>query len=185
MTRFIENIRRTIKTRTAKIALACAAAIGTAGMIPSSAMAGERDYHYDHDHDHNSFRFDLGVANAPVYQTRTERVWVEPVYRTVCDRVWVAPVTQDVCNRVWVEPVYQVRDVVHGYGWRQYVTHERVCVTPGHYEDRHTQVVVTPGHWDNVDRQELVTAGYWVDRPVAVHVAERPAFDFAFGFHGH
>src|SRR4051812_14760713 len=102
MTRFIENIRKSIKTRTAKIVLTSAAVIGTAAMIPSVASAGERDYHHDYDRDHSSVLFGIGYSDRPAYGARVERVWVEPVYRTVCDRVWVPPVTQDVSDRVWI-----------------------------------------------------------------------------------
>src|SRR3954468_4476434 len=44
-------------------------------------------------------------APGPVYEERTERVWVEPTYRTVSDRVWVGPEYRTVSDRVWREPV--------------------------------------------------------------------------------
>ena len=123
---------------------------------------------------------EIRIAARPVYEDRTERVWVEPAYRTVCDRVWRAPVMQDVCQRVWVESVFEDREVVRGGGWHRYVTHEQVLVSPGHWEDRHSQIVVAEGRWETIERQEVIAPGHWEDRTTRVHVENRPMLGFEF-----
>jgi hypothetical protein len=98
----------------------------------------------------------------PVYKTVCDRVWVEPEYRTVCDRVWREPVVRIECERVWVPARYEEHWVtrVDCRGWRERVC-ERVCVEPGHFDERRHEVVVKPGCWETVERRELVCAGHW------------------------
>lgn len=98
----------------------------------------------------------------PVYRTVYDRVWVEPEYRTVSERVWHEPIVRTECERVWVPARYEERWVtkVDHRGDRVRVG-ERVCVEPGHYEERKREVVVRAGTWEIVDRRELVCEGRW------------------------
>jgi hypothetical protein len=97
-----------------------------------------------------------------VYRTVCDRVWVEPEYRTVCERVWHEPIVRTECERVWVPARYEERWVtrVDYRGCRVRVC-ERVCVEPGHYEERKREVVVRAGTWEMVERRELVCEGRW------------------------
>ena len=108
----------------------------------------------------------------PVYKTVCDRVWVEPEYRTTYDRVWHEPVVKTERERVWVPARYEDRWVtrVDFRGARVRVC-ERVCVEPGHYEERRREVVVRPGYWETVERRELASAGHWktVERQELVH----------------
>jgi hypothetical protein len=195
MTRFIETLR----TRTGKLLLIAAAGLGTLA-LPTIASAGDRVHdrysydrgdrydgrdhrrdHRDHDRDRTDVRIDVNVGRGPVYEQRTERVWVEPVYRTVCERVWVEPVYRTEYTRVWIEPVYEVREVVrYGKHGRRYVERERVLVCPGRWEERPRQVLVCEGQWKTVERQELVSAGHWEYRTVRERAPQRPNWGFSF-----
>jgi hypothetical protein len=189
MLRLIENLR----THSKKLMLAAAASAAVA--VPTIASATEHDLgaaRYDRGDryertDRNArvdVRFDLRIGDTdahiripgpgPVYEDRTERVWIEPVYRTVCERVWRPAITREVCDRVWVEPVYEIREVVRVHGWRREVTRERYVMTPGHWEERRSVIVVAEGRWDNIERQELVAPGHWETRTTRVVVHGGP-----------
>jgi hypothetical protein len=174
--------------------LALAAFVGGAMLVPTAAFAddddrrhdrgdryghrdhGRHDRHDRHDHrhgnrhhDHDKGRVGVSLSFGDSYvQPAVERVWVPPVYRTECERVWVEPVYRTECQRVWIEPVYQLREVVRWDCGRRIITHERVMVSPGHWENRDHQVLVTPGHYRNVERQVVVSAGYWDTRHVGI-----------------
>ncbi len=120
-------------------------------------------------------RFGAGRWDEPRYETRRVKVWVPPVYRTVVDKVWVEPEYRTVVDRVWVKPVVKHEHervwVPARYEWRTVTRRdhrgrivrvkERVCVAPGHFDERHRDVVVAPGHWETIERKELVCAGQW------------------------
>jgi hypothetical protein len=98
----------------------------------------------------------------PVYKTVCDRAWVEPVYRTVCERVWHEPIVRTECERVWVPARYEEHWVTRvDFRGRRVRACERVCVEPGHYEERKREVLVRAGTWETVERQELVCAGHW------------------------
>jgi hypothetical protein len=154
----------TLRFRGAKLAVAAAAGLMLAGT--SAAQAHHRDV------------VDVGVVVAPPVVcespvpmvTEQERVWAPAVYRTVCDHVWHEAEYRTVCAKVFVPEVWEVREVRHHDGVR---THERVLVSPAHYEDRQVRQLVCQGHFEDVQRQELVRDGHWEVRDRVV-VAERP-----------
>lgn len=141
-----------------------------------------RDFRPDNRRDDSRDRFDLNIriGSGPVYEDRTEKIWVEPIYRTVCDRVWRPAVVQEVCDRVWVEPCYEDRETVDYERGRRVVRRERVLVSPGHYEERRRQVVISEGHFENIERQELIAAGHWEYRTTRVRVDDRANWGFGF-----
>lgn len=159
------------------IALAASASLFA---VPSFAAAGHRDDRFDVriDYRDGGFRKEdrcepRRVWVAPVYEERCNKVWVEPVYRTECTPVMVsAGYNRTVCKQVWVEPVYEVREVVrydrHGH---RVCTRERVCVRPGHFEERQCTEWV-PAQYRNEERQVLVCAGRWEERRERVCVRE-------------
>lgn len=171
--------------------VALALATGGMSLSTTQAVAGERGYdrgregsyrprweersHERHDDDP---RVDLNIQfgrSGPRYEERQVRVWVEPVYKTVCDRVWVGPEYRTVSDRVWREPIVRIEcerlwvparyeehwiTRVDRRGCRERVC-ERVCVEPGHFDERRHEVVVKPGCWETVERRELVCEGHW------------------------
>ena len=155
----------TLRFSGAKLAAAAAAGLMLAGT--SAAQAHHRDI------------VDVGVVVAPEVHcdrpvlTEQERVWVPAVYRTVCDHVWHEAEYRTVCEKVFVPEVWEVREVRHHDGFRVVCAHERVLVSPAHYEDRQCQKLVCAGHFEDVQRQELVCDGHWEVRDRVV-VAERP-----------
>jgi hypothetical protein len=185
-----------LKTKTCKVTLMAAAAVGLAGLTPITALA--------HDHHHDDVNVDIRIGDVPVrrwvpavYEERTSRIWVEPVYRTVCDSVYDAPVFRTECERVWREPVvrtdcervlvpdrYEWREVTVFDCGRPHLERRRVLVSAAHYEKIERTVVLAEGHWENVEhqvlvrdggyrkieRQELVTPGHYETRCERVQV---------------
>jgi len=106
--------------------------------------------------------YEKRVFVEPVYRTVSDRVWVEPVYRDVCDRVWHEAVYDDRRERVWVDERFEYREVVRfDLCGNRIVCRERVCVEPGHYEERRVRVCVREGYWQDVSRREVVCDGHW------------------------
>ena len=161
------------------IALAASAALFT---VPTVASAGDR---YG-DRDRVDFRVDYREHDHGFRREEPRRVWVEPVYEERCNKVWVAPVyrtectpvlvtegfNRTVCKQVWVEPLYEVREVVRvdRFG-RRICTRERVCVRPGHFEERKCTEWV-PAQYRNEERQVMVSDGHWEEQRQRVCVRE-------------
>ena len=170
--------------------VALALAAGAAGVTATGAHAADRrDPHRRHErlsdrHPDNPVALEVDIRTGqfrherhaepryderrvrvwvpPVYKTVCDRAWVEPVYRTVHERVWHEPVVRTECERVWVPARYEERWVTRvDFRGRRVRVCERVCVEPGHFEERRREVVVKAGCWETVHRQELVCAGHW------------------------
>src|SRR5438067_3558744 len=156
MKRMITNFGRTIgRIGFAKLA---AAALGVMVMAPVS-QARDRDHDREdvdfgiRTDNHGNFGIDLNIFSGhereyrpaverawvePVWKCQTDRIWIDPVYEKVCERVWCPPVTKDLCERVWVAPVYEIRETTCYEHGRRIVIRERVKVSDGHYEERHS-----------------------------------------------
>ena len=100
-------------------------------------------------------------------------------------RIWIEPVYEERATQVWVEPVYEVRDVVRFEHGRRCVSHERVLVRAGGWQNVEKRVCV-PAHYRNEDRQVLVTPGHFETQTTRVCVREGRwdgAVSFGFGLH--
>ena len=157
-----------------------------AGMfaIPTTAKAdhGRVEVRVDRHEEHFGHR---RIWIEPVYEERATQVWVEPVYRTECVPVFVNEYFETKTERVWVEPVYEVRDVIRFEHGRRCVSHERVLVRAGGWQNVEKRVCV-PAHYRNEDRQVLVTPGHFETQTTRVCVREGRwdgAVSIGFGLH--
>jgi hypothetical protein len=188
----ITNAAPARRSRRFSWALAIAAGLSSAALVPGTAQARDRDDWRERDRDrewrrerdrrehereryrehrrHESFEFRIGGRSGPQH-CEPQRAWVEPVYRTVCDKVWIEPVYEERCQKVWVEPVYQE---VHEKVWvpDRWECRRQVCHERGRRVVREVRVLAERGHWDQVCRKVCVREGHWQEARQRVCVAD-------------